>query len=231
MNLMTKMPTFRDSQPPAILIAFFLCFLCTGVFGFVEPNIALGGETSLPLSKATGALAGETSLPLAKATTQAGHYIIGAGDVLEIVVWREPDISRIVRVRPDGKISLPLADDIQAAQGTLLQLKERLTEALSAFMDAPSVYVMLQENRSKRFYVVGKVNAPGEYILERDTTLLQAIAMAKGFTEWANTDDIVILRRLPKMQIHIEVDYDRVVSGKDLKQNIFLNPDDVIVVP
>lgn len=231
MNLMTKMPTFRDSQPPAILIAFFLCFLCTGVFGFVEPNIALGGETSLPLSKATGALAGETSLPLAKATTQAGHYIIGAGDVLEIVVWREPDISRIVRVRPDGKISLPLADDIQAAQGTLLQLKKRLTEALSAFMDAPSVYVMLQENRSKRFYVVGKVNAPGEYVLERDTTLLQAIAMAKGFTEWANTDDIVILRRLPKMQIHIEVDYDRVVSGKDLKQNIFLNPDDVIVVP
>lgn len=231
MNLMTKMPTFRDSQPPAILIAFFLCFLCTGVFGFVEPNIALGGETSLPLSKATGALAGETSLPLAKATTQAGHYIIGAGDVLEIVVWREPDISRIVRVRPDGKISLPLADDIQAAQGTLLQLKKRLTEALSAFMDAPSVYVMLQENRSKRFYVVGKVNAPGEYILERDTTLLQAIAMAKGFTEWANTDDIVILRRLPKMQIHIKVDYDRVISGKDLKQNIFLNPDDVIVVP
>jgi len=147
------------------------------------------------------------------------------------VVWREPDISRIVRVRPDGKISLPLADDIQAAQGTLLQLKKRLTEALAAFVDAPSVYVMLQENRSKRFYVVGKVNTPGEYVLERDTTLLQAIAMAQGFTEWANTDDIVILRRLPKMQIHIEVDYDRVISGKDLKQNIFLNPDDVIVVP
>lgn len=228
---MTKMPTFRDSQPLAILIAFFLCFLCTGVFGFVEPNIALAEETSLPLSKATGTLAGETSVPRSKPTTQAGHYIIGPGDVLEIVVWREPDISRIVRVRPDGKISLPLADDIQAAQGTLLQLKKRLTEALSAFVDAPSVYVMLQENRSKKFYVVGKVNAPGEHVLERDTTLLQAIAMARGFTEWANTDDIVILRRLPKMQIHIEVDYDRVISGKDLKQNIFLNPDDVIVVP
>ena len=90
---------------------------------------------------------------------------------------------------------------------------------------------MLQENRSKRFYVVGKVNAPGEYLLEKDITVLQAIAMAKGFSEWANKDDVIILRKGSRGQFRIEFDYDRVVSGKDIKQNITLNPDDLIIIP
>jgi polysaccharide export outer membrane protein len=131
----------------------------------------------------------------------------------------------------DGKISLPLVDDIQAAGSTLLQVKKRITEALSGFVDAPAVYVMLEESRSKRIYIVGKVNAPGEYPLEKDMTLLQAIAMAGGFAEWADRGDIVIMRKVPQGQIRIEADYQRAVSGKDLGQNIPLRPDDVIVVP
>ncbi|NVM21509.1 MAG: polysaccharide biosynthesis/export family protein [Desulfobacterales bacterium] len=177
------------------------------------------------------AVAGETTSAAAAGSPKGGDYLIGAGDVLEIHVWREPDISRTVRVRPDGKISLPLADDIKASQSTLVQLKRRITKALAAYVDQPSVYVMLQENRSKKIHIIGKVNAPGEYVLESDTTVLQAIATARGFNEWAKKDDIVILRKDPQGETLIEFDYDRVVSGKDIKQNILLKSGDVIIVP
>ena len=213
---MITIPTSQGNRHLVILVTFWLFLLSTGVFS---------------LTWLDGAVAGEMASANPSGSTQAAEYLIGAGDVLEVLVWKEPDISRTVRVRPDGKISLPLADDIQASKSTLLQLKERITEALAAFVDHPSVYVMLQENRSKRFYIIGKVNTPGEYVLEKDTTVLQAIAMASGLGEWANKDDIVILRRGPQDQFRIEFDYDRVVSGKDIKQNITLNPDDVIIVP
>lgn len=209
---MTTMSRYWGVIVLFVLISFCLSLVVTGMFGPAYMNNAVAQEKSAAKKK-------------------VADYLIGAGDVLEIVVWREDDISRIVRVRPDGKISLPLVDDIQAAEGTLGQLKDRLTKALADFVDAPSVYVMLQENRSKRFYVVGRVNAPGEYILERDITVLQAIAAAKGFTEWAKKDDIVIVRDGPRGQVVIEFNYDRVISGKDATQNIVLKPDDVIVVP
>ncbi len=213
---MITMPARWDNSSLVIVVTFCLCLLATGLFSLTGLNGAVAGETA-PANAGDG--------------TRAAHYLIGAGDVLEILVWKEPDISRTVRVRPDGKISLPLADDIQASESTLLQLKNRITEALTAYVDHPSVYVTLKENRSKRFYVIGNVNAPGEYVLEKDASVLQGIAMAKGFSKSANKDDIVILRRGPRGQFRIEFDYDLVVSGKDIKQNIFLNPDDVVIVP
>lgn len=162
---------------------------------------------------------------------QDSDYLIGPGDVLEIMVWKEPDISRTVTVRLDGKISLPLVDDIQAANNTPLQVKNRITEALRGYVDAPAVYVMLQEARSKRIYVIGKVTNPGEQQLTKHMSLLQAISMAGGFADWADTNDIIIMRKGPKGQIRMKVDYRRAVSGKDIDQNILLQPDDVIVVP
>lgn len=213
---MITMSARLDKRVLVVLVAFWLSMGLPAVFG---------------LTGLKGAVAGETAPVDATGNTQKVNYLIGPGDVLEVLVWKEPDISRTVRVRPDGKVSLPLADDVQASQSTLLQVKKRITEALSAYVDHPSVYVMLQENNSKRFYIVGKVNAPGQYVLEKDTTVLQAVAMARGFGEWANKDDIIILRRGPQGQFRIEFDYDRVVSGKDIKQNIFLNPDDLIIVP
>jgi polysaccharide export outer membrane protein len=213
---MITMPACPNYRALVIVVTFWMCLVSTGVS-------ALTGLTT--------AVAAETAPANAEGSTQVVNYLIGPGDVLEIMVWKEPDISRTVRVRPDGKISLPLADDVQASQSTLLEVKKRITEALSAYVDHPSVYVMLQENNSKRFYIVGKVNTPGQYVLEKDTTVLQAVAMAKWFGEWANKDDIIILRRGPLGQFRIEFDYDRVVSGKDIKQNIFLNPDDLIIVP
>jgi len=171
---------------------------------------------------------GALAFPL---SLRADDYLIGPGDVLEILVWHEPALSRTVRVRMDGKISLPLVDDVQAADSTLLQVKERITKALSGYMDAPAVYVMLDENRSKKIYVVGKVNAPGEYVLEKQMSLLQAIAMAGGFAEWADKGDIVVMRKGPQGQVRLKVDYKRAISGKDVQQNIPLQPDDVIIVP
>ena len=114
-----------------------------------------------------------------------GTYIIGPGDLLEIIVWKEPEISRSVRVRPDGRISLPLIDDIDVSQTTLLEVKRRITDALARYVDQPSVHVMLQENGSKKIYLLGNVNAPGEYTIEKDITVLQAIARdsANGLTE------------------------------------------------
>jgi polysaccharide export outer membrane protein len=151
--------------------------------------------------------------------------------LLEILVWKEPDLSRTVYVRVDGKISLPLVDDIQAANSTLLEVKERITQALSGYLDSPAVYVILQENRSKKIYMVGKVNVPGEYVLEKKMTVLQAIARAGGFAEWANMENIVVMRTGPQGQFRIKVDYKGITSGKDVEQNIFLQPDDVIIVP
>ncbi len=98
-------------------------------------------------------------------------------------------------------------------------------------MDAPAVYVMLLEARSKRIYVIGKVNNPGEQPLEKHMSLLQAISMAGGFADWADTNDIIIMRKGPKGQTRMKVDYRRAVSGKDMTQNILIKPDDVIVVP
>jgi polysaccharide export outer membrane protein len=213
---MITMQSCQDNRPLVILVTFWLSLLSTGVFS---------------VTGLSGAVAGETASANARSGTQGTNYLIGAGDVLEILVWKEPDISRTVRVRPDGKISLPLADDIQASESTPLQVKKRITDALSAYVDHPSVSVMLEDNRSKRFYIVGEVNAPGEYLLEKDITVLQAVAMAKGFSQWANKDDIIIVRRGPRGQFRIEFDYHRVISGKDIKQNIFLNQDDLIIVP
>jgi polysaccharide export outer membrane protein len=216
MDLMFTMLAYQHKWRMVTVVTFWVCLFSAGVFSLAGLHPALAGETT-----------SATALP----TTQAADYLIGAGDVVEIVVWKEPDLSRTARVRPDGKISLPLVDDIQASESTLLRLKERITEALAGYVDHPAVYVMLQENRSNKIYIIGKVNTPGEYVLERDTTVLQAIATAGGFTEWAKKDDIVILRRGPLGQFRIEFDFDRVISGKGIEQNILLSPEDVIIVP
>ena len=213
---MITMPVYQEKRPLVILVIFLLSLFFMVIFGLKEP---------------INAVAGETTSAAAERSAERADYLIGAGDVLEILVWKEPDISRTVSVRPDGKISMPLVDDIQASQCTLPQLKDRITKALAAYVDNPAVYVMLQENRSKKIYVIGKIEEPGEYVLEKETTVLQAIATAGGFSEWAKKDDIIILRRGQQGQFRIESDCDRVISGKDIKQNRLLKPDDVIVVP
>jgi len=201
-------------------MASLLCWMCLQSL-----------NTLSPFSICHAVAEEKSSQKVAGSTQEGDDYVIGPGDVLELMVWKEPDLSRTVTVRLDGKISFPLVDDIQAARLTLPMLKKRLTDVLSGYIESPSIYVMLEASQSKKIYILGKVNRPGEYVLNKPTTVLQAMATAGGFGEWAGKDSIVILRLTPSGQSRITFDYDRVVSGKDIEQNIFLQPDDVIVVP
>ncbi len=159
------------------------------------------------------------------------EYVIGAGDVLSIQVWREPNLSGNFTVRPDGRITFPLLNDIKAEGLTPLQLKKVIEKGLTKYIATPVVTVVVSSANSKNIYVLGKVNNPGKYPLTGPTTVLQALAEAGGLAEWAKSDDIVILRNQNGKQIKLEFDYDDVSQGKHLEQNIFLKPGDTIVVP
>lgn len=160
------------------------------------------------------------------------HYIIGKGDVLEIVVWKEEELSREAKVRVDGRISLPLVDDVMAAGKTPMELKEVIYENMSRFIEGPEVTVIVQNQVSKAYYILGEVAANGEYPLEKELTLLQALAKAQGLSEWADEDDILLLRRTDNGgEKRIRIDYDDIVSGKTPEQNLMLEPGDTLVVP
>ena len=158
-------------------------------------------------------------------------YLIGPGDVLSIDIWKEPELSKQVSVRLDGHISLPLVNDIEAAGLTLVQLREQLAEKYKDFVDVPEVSVTLIESRSKRIYLLGKVNTPGEYPLQKNMTVVQAISLAGGLAEWADSADMRLIRKIKGTERTFRVDYDAIVSGEDLAQNVQLQPDDTILVP
>ena len=158
-------------------------------------------------------------------------YIIGPMDVLEIQVWKEPDFSRQVLVRPDGKITLPLVGDISASGMNTMGLKALLSEKLEDFVSKPEITVIVLESRSKNFYIIGKINRPGTYPLSPDMTVLQAISVAGGLAEWADKDSIRIIRRSGGKEEILSFDYDKVITGKKLEQNILLKPNDTIIVP
>jgi polysaccharide export outer membrane protein len=158
-------------------------------------------------------------------------YVIGPGDRLSIDVWREPDFSRQVTVRLDGKISLPLIEDIVAAGLTSAALRTQLTEKYGQYVDSPVVSVTVLESLSKKIYLLGKVTRPGEYLLQKNMTVVQAISLAGGLTEWADASDIRLIRKIKGVEKTFRVNYDAIVSGKDARQNVQLEPDDTIFVP
>lgn len=159
-------------------------------------------------------------------------YTIGIGDILEIVTWREPDFSREeVIVRLDGNISFPLLDDIAAAGRTPTKLKVDIQNRLSEFVSEPHVTVTVRNAASKRFYILGEVVNTGEYPLTKNLTVLQAFALAGGFTEWASKKEIILYRRDNGKDVVIRIDYKDIVKGKDFSQNVTIRPDDSIVVP
>jgi polysaccharide export outer membrane protein len=161
----------------------------------------------------------------------ASSYIIGPQDRLDVFVWREPDFSREVLVRDDGKITFPLVDDVQAAGLTTLDLKAVLTKKLSEFVDGPEVTVTLLESHSKNLYIIGKVNRPGTYPLTPGMTVLQALSVAGGLGQWADKGSIRIIRASGGKEELFIFDYDEVIKGQKLDQNILLMPNDTIVVP
>jgi polysaccharide export outer membrane protein len=169
----------------------------------------------------------------AEASSNTPDYVIGAGDVLQIFVWKEAELTREVTVRVDGKITLPLLGDVEAAGHTPVELAEQMQTALGRFLSSPRVTVGVNQAKSTRFYVLGQVAKPGEYPLGPQMTVLQGLALAGGLREFAKGDGIVIVRHgtPPEKQRLIPVDYSKIKDGKDISQNVALKPGDTIVVP
>jgi len=160
------------------------------------------------------------------------EYVIGAEDVLDISVWKEPDVSRVVPVRPDGKISLPLLNDVQAAGLTPMQLAMSVTERLRKFMQVePQVTVIVTAINSRRIHIVGEVGRAGTYPMLPNMTVLQALSGAGGFTQFAKQKNIYVLRNENGKQVKFPFNYKDVIKGKRPEQDIVLKPGDTIVVP
>jgi len=167
----------------------------------------------------------------AEIAADSDRYVIGSEDVLYIHVWKEESLSKTVSVRMDGMISMPLVDEIQAAGITPLQLKEKLTEKLKDFVEAPNVTVIVMEANSFKVYVSGQVKNPGVLKLRSETSLAQVISMVGGFSDWANQSKIIIIRKENGKEKRFTVNYKKIVKGKDLSLNILLKPGDTIIVP
>lgn len=157
-------------------------------------------------------------------------YLIGPEDMLDIFVWKNPELSRTVPVRPDGKISMPLVNDIQAAGLTPSQLREQVTAKLNEFVPQPEVTVMVREVHSVKVAVIGSVKVPNRYEIKTPATVLEMIAMAQGFSEFADRNGVVVLRQTGTTTQRIPFHYSKVVKGSDT-DNFFVRPGDIIFVP
>jgi polysaccharide export outer membrane protein len=158
-------------------------------------------------------------------------YVIGADDVLSIVLWREKDMSAEVVVRPDGKVSLPLLNDIQAAGLTPDQLRAQVEKAATKFIESPNATVIVKTINSRKVHIIGNVNKPGTYPMNGELTVLQAIAVAGGLQEWADAKNIVVMRKEDGKDTSFKFNYKDVVRQKNLAQNIPLKPGDTVFVP
>lgn len=160
------------------------------------------------------------------------HFLIGNSDFLSVNVWREPEISRSFPVRSDGKISLPLVGEVQAAGRTPLQLEIEITGKLRSYITDPQVTVIVQQINSEKFNILGQVGRPGTYPLNARTTVLDAIAGAGGFRDFAKRKGIYILREDAQgKQARLPFNYKSVIEGKHFEQNVEIRPNDTIVVP
>ena len=159
------------------------------------------------------------------------EYTIGPEDVLDISVWKNPELSRTVPVRPDGKVSLPLINDIQAAGLTPIALCNAVTEAARKFLvQPPTVSVLVKEIKSRKVYITGQVGKPGQYEMSGPMTVVQLITVAGGLAEFADSKNITVLRSEAGKNLSYKVNYDDISKGKSLTQNIALKPGDTVIV-
>jgi polysaccharide export outer membrane protein len=176
-----------------------------------------------------------TPEPSAAASSSKLHgntFVIGSDDHLTIDVWNEPEISRSIPVRSDGRISLPLAGELQAAGKTPSQLEQDIAVKLLSYITKPKVTVIVEQINSQKFNILGQVEKPGSYPLTAPTTVLDAIAGAGGFRDFAKQKALYILRRTPNEgELRIPFNYKEVIKGKNSAQNIQIQPNDTVVVP
>lgn len=199
---------------------------------------AVTAVTAMLLSPAFVAAAGQEPAGAAANRTVAAPvvrvldpYVIGTDDVLSIVFWRDKDLSGDVTVRPDGKVTLPLLNDVQAEGRTPEELRDALKTAAEAFVEDPNPTVIVKEIKSRRVFITGQVEKPGPYALTSETTVLQLIAMAGGMREFADGEKITILRKTASGTIVLPFNYKDVLKRKNLDQNVQLKPGDTVVVP
>jgi polysaccharide biosynthesis/export protein len=199
-------------------------WIVVGVAVLLMSSIAFSQNamTSSPSSSAT-----TTTSPSA---TVEPEYVIGPDDVLHIAVWKEPDLSATLPVRPDGMISLPLLNDVQASGATPMQLAASLTEKLKKYIADPRVTVVVTQINSKRIYLVGEVGHTGAIPMLPNMTVLQALSNA-GLSQFANPKKIYVLRSESGKQQKLPVNYNRLLKGQDMSHNYVLKPGDTIVVP
>jgi polysaccharide biosynthesis/export protein len=198
-------------------------FLCVGFF------VCLWMTTEGSSQETKGAsLPGQAEM---KVAADSDSYIIGPEDSLDIFVWKETELSRKVSVRQDGKISLPLLGEIQAAGLTPLKLKEQILQKLKEFIEVPTITVTVVEANSFKVYISGQVVKPGVYTLRSETSILQFISLVGGLTEWANPKKILLVRKEQGKEKSYTINYKKIKSGEDLSQNMALKPGDTIIVP
>jgi len=171
------------------------------------------------------------STPAAAAAAARNDYIIGPDDVLTVVFWKDKEMSGDVVVRPDGKISVPLLRDIDAAGSTPEQLRARLVQAATQYLEDPDATVVVKEIRSRNVFITGNVGKPGTYPLATGMKVLQCIALAGGVLEYADTKNIVVIRNDNGRQEYHKFNYNDVIRQKHTEQNIELKPGDTVVVP
>lgn len=159
------------------------------------------------------------------------EYEVLPGDMLRIAVWKEPELQMEVLVRPDAAFSFPLAGDISTEGLSVVELQEELTRRLSRYISNPVVTVSVLEVLGNKIYVIGQVNTPGQFVVNPQVDVMQALSMAGGLTAFAATGDIKVLRRTGERQIAISFDYNDVIKGRKLEQNIVLQAGDIVVVP
>ena len=207
------------------LIAASACFLISGV---LWAQARSGGAATAP----NAAPAAQNADASSQAKPHDDSFVIGNDDVLAINVWKEPDISRSIPVRSDGKISLPLVGEVQAAGRTPLKLEVEIASRLKNYISEPEVTVIVQQINSQKFNILGQVNRPGTFVIANSLTVLDAIALAGGFRDFAKQKSIYVLRQnADGTQTRIPFNYKEVIKGQNPAQNIKLQPRDTIVVP
>ena len=212
---------------------------CSGawVLGCVLLAAPAFAQAQAPAPKPVGALGGVPPAAAAAAAPRATDpvvppgYLIGTDDVLSIVYWKDKDMSADAKVRPDGRIALPLINEVQAAGLTPEQLQKKLLEESKKYMEDANITVVVREINSRKAFITGEVNKPGPYPLTAPTTVMQLISLAGGLREYANSKNITIMRNEGGKQVSLKFNYKDVAAGKNLTQNIELKPGDTVVVP
>jgi polysaccharide biosynthesis/export protein len=215
---------FRSKSIASTIGAF------VGVFATVAPSAAQSAASTTAAVNAKS-VANAAAPAVAPVVTVPAEYIIGTDDVMSVVFWRDKELSADVTVRPDGKISLPLINEIQAAGLTPAQLKDRITDAAKQYVEDPTVTVEVKAINSRKVFITGEVRKPGPYPITGSMSVLQLLSIAGGLGDYAKSEKISIVRTEGGKQVAFKFNYKQVLNSEKLAQNIELKPGDTVVVP